>query len=245
MGKFDHICELMGLENYSQWQKQMTLALRRKELWSHYSSSTNLSDLANFASTKPIIADRKTPTDVEKKVFLSWLARDSQAKALIDCKISSIIGNLFDESQMAREQWESLAQHYSCKDFLFQYELWTRVRLEKLKDAEDALCYLGVFKDARCRFVEMGVIYIYLQRINFWPPLRSTTRHQMGDLPRILTQQTFQWIIVFHRLLVHLSSLYFHVQRCHQGASREGECNRGTSQAIWPRFRICQPCHLA
>ena len=71
MGKFDHICELMGLENYSQWWKQMTLTLRGKELLSHYSSSTNLSNLANLASTKPIIADGKAPTDVEKKVFLT------------------------------------------------------------------------------------------------------------------------------------------------------------------------------
>ena len=165
MGKFNHICELMSVENYSQWWKQMTLTLHGEELWSHCSSSTDLSDLANLASTKPIIADGKAPTDVEKKVFLSWLAKDSQANALINCKISSIIGNLLDESQTAREQWESLAQRYSCKDLLFQYELWTRVCLEKLKDAEDASCYLGVFKDARCRFVEMGVTYIHEESI--------------------------------------------------------------------------------
>ena len=65
MGKFNHICELMGTENYSQ------------ELWSHCSSGTDLSDLANLTSTKPIIVDGKAPTDVEKKVFLSWLAKDS------------------------------------------------------------------------------------------------------------------------------------------------------------------------
>ena len=49
--------------------------------------------------------------------------------------------------------------------FISIYELWTRVCLEKLKDAEDASCYLGVFEDARHRFVEMGMIYIHEESI--------------------------------------------------------------------------------
>lgn len=77
MGKYDRICKLTGVENYSRWWKQMTLVLCGEKLWSHCSSGSDPLDLANFASTKPMPLDEKSPTDVEKKVFLTWLAKDS------------------------------------------------------------------------------------------------------------------------------------------------------------------------
>ena len=36
MGKYDHICELTGAENYAQWRCQMTLALKGERLWNHH-----------------------------------------------------------------------------------------------------------------------------------------------------------------------------------------------------------------
>ena len=40
-----------------------------------------------------------------------------------------------------------------------QYELRSRICSEKLKDADDVARYLGVFKDTRCRFIQVGVSY--------------------------------------------------------------------------------------
>ena len=76
-------------------------------------------------------------------------AKDTQAKALIDRKISTIVANQLNASQTACEQWDILSERYSWNDLLFQYELRARVRSEKLKDADDAAQYLSIFEDAR------------------------------------------------------------------------------------------------
>jgi hypothetical protein len=70
-----------------------------------------------------------------------------------------VVANQLHEGQMARKQWEILSERYSRTDLLSQYELRARVRLEKLKDANDAPCYLGVFENACCRFIQMGITY--------------------------------------------------------------------------------------
>ena len=57
MGKYDHINELTGAENYFQWRRQMMLALQGERLWPHCSDGTDQEDLANLASSIP------TPTD--------------------------------------------------------------------------------------------------------------------------------------------------------------------------------------
>ena len=86
MGKYDHICELTGAENYAQWHRQMALALRGERLWNHCSSGTNPADLAKLATNKPVPADPAAVKDEEKEKILDWLAKDAQAKALIDRK---------------------------------------------------------------------------------------------------------------------------------------------------------------
>ncbi|KAF8552058.1 hypothetical protein OG21DRAFT_1391408, partial [Imleria badia] len=159
MGKYDHICELSGAENYSQWRRQMTLVLQSERLWPHCNNGTDPLNLINFASTIPIPKDAKAVSDDEKEEILEWLAKDAQAKSLIDRKISPLVANLLDESQTARQQWESLSKYYSRNDLLSQYELRIRIQSEKLKDAEDATRYIGVFEDARRRFIQMGVTY--------------------------------------------------------------------------------------
>ena len=159
MGKYDHINELTGAENYFQWCRQMMLALQGERLWPHCSDGTDQEDLANLASSIPTPTDPSAITKSERESILDWLAKDAQAKALIDRKISITIAALLDVSHTAREQWETLASHYSRTDLLSQYNLRTRVCLEKLKDADDVTRYIGVFKDARRRFIQMGVTY--------------------------------------------------------------------------------------
>lgn len=87
------------------------------------------------------------------------MAKNTQAKVLINQKISSVITNQLNESQMAHEQWEILSQCYSCNNLLSQYELHAQIHSEKHKDADNAFCYLRVFKDACHRFIQMEVNY--------------------------------------------------------------------------------------
>ena len=159
MGKYNHICELTGTENYAQWRRQVTLALKGEHLWNHCSSGTDLKDFAEVATTKPEPKDPAAITDMEKEKIFDWLAKDTQAKVLIDRKISSVIANQLNESQTAREQWEILSKRYLCTNLLSQYELRAHICSEKLKDTDDVLWYLGIFEDARRHFIQIGVSY--------------------------------------------------------------------------------------
>ncbi|KAI9463820.1 hypothetical protein HD554DRAFT_2282646, partial [Boletus coccyginus] len=140
MGKYDHICKLSGAENYPQ-------------------CGNNPMDFAEYASTLPQSADPNVITTAEREKILDWLAKDAQAKALIDRKISTVIASQLSDSQSAREQWSILSQHYTHNNLMSQYELRSRFHLEKLKDADDAAHYLGVFEDAQCQFIQMGISY--------------------------------------------------------------------------------------
>ncbi|KAI9464894.1 hypothetical protein HD554DRAFT_2026197 [Boletus coccyginus] len=140
MGKYDHICELSGAENYLQ-------------------CGNNPMDFAEYASILPQPADPNAITTVEHEKILDWLAKDAQAKALIDRKISMVITSQLSDSQSAREQWSILFQHYARNDLMSQYELRSRIRLEKLKDADDTARYLGVFEDAQRQFIQQSLIF--------------------------------------------------------------------------------------
>ena len=98
MGKYDHINELTGAENYFQWRRQMMLALQGEHLWPHCSDGTDEKDLANLASSIPTPTDPSAITKSERESILDWLAKDAQAKALIDRKISITIAALLDVS---------------------------------------------------------------------------------------------------------------------------------------------------
>jgi len=137
----------------------MTLALQGERLWSHCSKGTDPTDFAEFASKIPTPKDRNAITDAKREEILDWQAKDAQAKAFISRKMSVVIASLLSRTQTARQQWNILAQHYSRIDLLSQYELRSRVRSEKLKDEDDATRYIGVFEDARRRFLHMGVTY--------------------------------------------------------------------------------------
>lgn len=65
MEKYNHINELMGSENYSQWHCQMMLALQGKHLWPHCSDGSDPKDLANLASPIPKPIDTSAITKSE------------------------------------------------------------------------------------------------------------------------------------------------------------------------------------
>ena len=159
MGKYNHICELTGAENYPQWKRQITLALRGERLWPHCCSGSDPTNLADLASIIPVPVDSKKMTQAETEKILDWFAKDAQAKAIINRKVAPVVASQLDENSMARDQWNILAERYSRNDLLSQYELRAQVCSEKLKDADDAARYLRIFEDARRRFVQMGITY--------------------------------------------------------------------------------------
>ncbi|KIK81184.1 hypothetical protein PAXRUDRAFT_15379 [Paxillus rubicundulus Ve08.2h10] len=135
MGKYDHVSELTGAENYPQWRRQITLALQGEGLWQHCSNGTDISDFEEYASIKPTFANPSQPTTDEIKEMKEWIRDDAKAKEIICRKISSLVLSILDEKKSAREH------------------------AERLKDASDATHYLGAFQDARRRFVEMGATF--------------------------------------------------------------------------------------
>ena len=116
----------------------MTLALKGEHLWNHCSNGLDPLDLTELAINKSTPVNPAAITDKEKEKILNWLAKDAQAKALVNQKIFAIIMNQLNESQTACEQWDILSECYSRNDLLSQYRLHARIRSEKLKDTDDA-----------------------------------------------------------------------------------------------------------
>ena len=98
MGKCDHICELMGAENYVQWHQQMMLALKGECLWNYCTNGSDLLDLTELTINKPTLVNPAAITNEEKEKILDWVAKDAQAKGLVDQKISAIVTNQLNES---------------------------------------------------------------------------------------------------------------------------------------------------
>lgn len=189
MGKYDHICNLTGAENYSQWHKQMTLALQSECLWSHCSSGTNPSNPIKFASVAPTQKDPKAIMDAEREQILDWSAKDTQAKALIDWKVSQIVGNLLNEANTTCQHWEVIEQHYSWNNILSQYELCMTICSEKIKDVEDITRYIGVFEEACHCFIQMGVTY----------PTEESISNLLQGLPNSVEWEIFHFPSIWWR----------------------------------------------
>jgi hypothetical protein len=145
----------------------MVLALRGERLWNYCSSGTDPSNFFEYAMAMPVPADASTVTDAEKEKIFDWIAKDAQAKVIINRKISPVIASQLDRSWNARQQWDLLALRYSRSDsdVLSIYELRRTIRSEKLKGAEDISRYVSVFEDARRRFLQMGDFYPDLHAI--------------------------------------------------------------------------------
>lgn len=158
MGKYDHITELTGSDDYASWRRTVTLALQGEGLWNHCSTGTDPNDFADFASDMPKAAVAATPTDAEKKAMIEWIKEDAQAKGIICRRISPVVQSLLGESLTARQQWDTLSKHFGRLDMTSQFELRDQLFNEKLKDADDASRYIGVFENGRRRFAEMGVV---------------------------------------------------------------------------------------
>lgn len=159
MGKFDHIAELTGSDNYLSWRRVVELALAGEGLWNHCSNGTNPNDIADFASQMPTPATAGQPSAAELTLMKEWVKEDAQTKAIIRCRLSPVVQNMLGEKLTAHQQWEMLTKHFAWLDVTSQFELHTQLFSECLKDAEDASRYLGVFENGRRCFAEMGVTF--------------------------------------------------------------------------------------
>lgn len=157
MGKYDHITELTGPDDFPSWRRGVTLALQGEGLWNHCSTGIDPFDFANYASAMPAPVSASAPTATEKKEMIDWIKEDAQAKGIIGRRLSPVVQTLLDEALTARQQWKTLAEHFGRLDVTSQFELREQLFNEKLKDVDDASRYIGVFKSGRQRFAEMGV----------------------------------------------------------------------------------------
>ncbi|KAG2755132.1 hypothetical protein P692DRAFT_20705819, partial [Suillus brevipes Sb2] len=147
MGKFDHISELTGSDTYPSWRRAVELALAGEGLWSHCSEGIDPADVAEFASVMPAAATAGKPTSAELVLMKEWVKEDAQAKAIIGRRLSPIVQNILGEKLTARQQWDTLSKRFARLDITSQFELRTQLFAEKLKDADDAPRYLGVFEN--------------------------------------------------------------------------------------------------
>ncbi|KAG0701978.1 hypothetical protein DFH29DRAFT_805640 [Suillus ampliporus] len=159
MGKFDHINELLGVDSYPSWRRAVRLALAGEGLWNHCSSGTDPIDIAKYASAMPAPATAGQPTVDELKLMKEWIKEDTQAKAIISRKLSPVVQNMLDEQLTACGQWDMLLKRFAHLNVTLQFELHSQLFMEKLKDAEDAGRYLGVFENGRQWFMEMQITF--------------------------------------------------------------------------------------
>jgi len=159
MGKFDHITELTGSDNFPSWRRAVELALAKEGLWNHCSSGTDPSNVAEYASAMPAPATAGQPTPAELVLIKEWIKEDAQTKAIVGRRLSPVVQNMLGEKLMAHQQWDTRLKHFARLNVTSQFELHTQLFSKKLKDAEDASRYLGVFENGRRRFAEMGVTF--------------------------------------------------------------------------------------
>ncbi|KAG2030849.1 hypothetical protein BDR03DRAFT_986822 [Suillus americanus] len=88
MGKYDHIPELLGSENYIGWSTKMQYALACKDLWCHINTILDPADLLGTPSMLPVPADPNNVTAAERTSMHEWPLNDMKAKDLVTRHLS-------------------------------------------------------------------------------------------------------------------------------------------------------------
>ncbi|KIK36898.1 hypothetical protein CY34DRAFT_39810, partial [Suillus luteus UH-Slu-Lm8-n1] len=91
MGKYNHIPELSGSENYVGWSTKMQYALACEDLWCHVNNKSDPADLLGQPSYLPVPLDPLNVTTAEKTSMRMWLLDDMKAKDLITWRLSSSV----------------------------------------------------------------------------------------------------------------------------------------------------------
>jgi hypothetical protein len=125
MGKYHHIPELLGMENYVGWSTKMQYALVCEDLWCHINTNVNPADLLGTPSFIPAPVDPNNVTAAEMAAMHEWLLEDIKAKDLITCHLSPSVGALVSHAHTmsAQKAWQMLAEHFNRTDTSAQYQL--------------------------------------------------------------------------------------------------------------------------
>ncbi|KIK44429.1 hypothetical protein CY34DRAFT_37599, partial [Suillus luteus UH-Slu-Lm8-n1] len=161
MGKYDHIPELTGADNYIPWETQAQLILTNDDLWCHITENANPGDILGTALFLPVTATPATPTDAEKAAMRTWLINNSKAKTIILCKLAPSIHLLIprNTSVTAREAWKILKDHFHRNDVSSQFVIRRHIQALCMKDAHDANNYVGQHISCRDCLIGMGASY--------------------------------------------------------------------------------------
>lgn len=145
MGKYNHIPELLGSENYVGWSTKTQYALACKDLWCHVNKIVDRADILGTLSFMPVAADANNITAAELAAMHEWLLNDVKAKDIITRCLSSSVGSLVSRSHTvsARKVWETLAEHFNRTDTSAQYQLRQQLDALRMKDSADATHYVG------------------------------------------------------------------------------------------------------
>jgi hypothetical protein len=157
--KLDHIELLTGPSNFESWKRGISQVLQGEGYWGHVEGD------ANIYSAFPIEPQPAVPTAIstaeEITAYREWWKADSKTRTIVERRITPVTLALLPQGVTitARSVWETLKTLYGRCDVMSQFELRDRLSNAKLKDHRDLDRYIGEFKTARLRFIDMGVPY--------------------------------------------------------------------------------------
>jgi hypothetical protein len=193
MGKYDHIPELLGSENYIGWSTKMQYALACEDLWCHVNTTVDPADLLGTPSFIPVPADPANITTTECTTMCEWLLTDMKAKDLITRRLSSSVGSLVSRSHTisAQKAWQTLAEHFNRTDTSAQYQLRQRLDTLCMKDSADATNFVGQHAVLHERLHDSGAplrdsdtiysLLIGLPQMLIWQQFKSMLEQCMHD----------------------------------------------------------------
>ncbi|KDR77126.1 hypothetical protein GALMADRAFT_225258 [Galerina marginata CBS 339.88] len=164
--KLDHVVLLVGSDNFELWKRGIRQVLQGLGFWGHVGGNVN--QFSPFPITPQPATCNLQSTATELSAFRQWWKDDSQARTIVERRISPIILNLLPQGDTvtAREVWMTLQATYGRVDVMAQFALRDRVNSLKLVNHEDLDRYIGEFKTARLRFIEMGIPFTEYEMVH-------------------------------------------------------------------------------
>ena len=120
------IVTLYGTQNFDKWFRYVKSKLMEKKSWY----------LVNSELDKPDKSDRKA--------FLDWLDRDSQAQGVLTKSVSPAIYQQIKKLENSIEIWKYLKRTYEEKTFLDEADLFYQLFTTKMKEGQDVQRHIGI-----------------------------------------------------------------------------------------------------
>jgi hypothetical protein len=193
MGKYDHIPELTGTDNYIAWETQVQLALMNDDLWCHVTDKVDPQDILGSATYLPVPATVGAPTDDEKIAMRTWLINDSKAKTILLRRLAPGVSLLIPRTAgvTAHLAWKTLRDHFHRSDVSSQYVIRRQIQSLHMKDSLDGSRYVGQHISYRDRLIGMGATYsdeeavfhllTGLPTTSAWQQFRTQLEQRMHD----------------------------------------------------------------